>query len=821
MFRLVPTYRSRHISRSLPSLQARCTLFSASASASENFLQHTSDGGSAQGIDFDGLFKSCNRVHGAKLLHALVVVSGKAQSVFFSGKLVNVYAYLGDVSFARRTFDHIPNKDVYTWNSMVSAYVRTGHFREAVDCFYRFFLTSGLQPDFYTFAPVLKACKNPLDGMRIHCVVLKFGFEWDVFVTASLVHMYTRFGAFSYARKLFDDMPVRDMGCWNAMISGYCQNGNAAEALDVLNEMRLEGVIMDPVTIVSILPICAQSDDILNGMLIHVYAIKRGLEFDLFVSNALINMYAKFVKLANAQKVFDNMVVRDVVSWNSIIAAYEQNDYPDRALALFYMQLTGISPDHLTLVSLSSIVAQLGGSRSAKSVHGFVMRRGWIQKDVISGNSVVDMYGKLGDINSARAVFDAQPVKDVVSWNTLITGYAQNGLASEAIEAFDLMQEYKEVAPNQATWVGILPAYSSVGALRQGMRVHGLSIKTSLYFDIFVGTCLIDMYGKCGELDDAMTFFYEVPKMNSVPWNAIISCLGIHGHAEKAIKLFRVMREEGVKPDHITFVSLLSACSHSGLVEEGQWCFNVMKEEYGIEPILKHYGCMVDMFGRAGLLEMAYNFIKNMPIKPDASVWGALLGACRIHGNVDLGAIASERLFEVDSENVGYYVLLSNIYANIQKWEGVDKVRTQARDMGLRKTPGWSSIEANNKVDIFYTGNQSHPKCEEIYKELRSLNAKMKSLGYVPDYSFVLQDVEDDEKEHILMSHSERLAIAFGVLNTPPKTPIRIFKNLRVCGDCHNATKYISKITEREIVVRDSNRFHHFIDGVCSCGDYW
>ncbi|MBA0614160.1 hypothetical protein Godav_014488 [Gossypium davidsonii] len=379
----------------------------------------------------------------------------------------------------------------------------------------------------------------------------------------------------------------------------------------------------------------------------------------------------------------------------------------------------------------------------------------------------------------------------------------------------------KEIAPNQATWVSILPAYSNIGALQQGMRVHGLLVKSSLYLDIFVGTCLIDMYGKCGKLDDAMSLFYEVPKMTSVPWNAIISCHGIHGHAEKALKLFREMREERVKPDHVTFVSLLSACSHSGLVEEGQWCFNVMREEYGIEPILKHYGCMVDMFGRAGHLEKAYNFIKDMPVKPDASVWGALLGACRIHGNIDLGAFASEHLFEVDSENVGYYVLMSNIYANIGKWEGVDKVRTLARDMGLRKTPGWSSIEANNKVDVFYTGNQSHPKCEEIYKELRNLNAKMKSLGYVPDYSFVLQDVEEDEKEHILMSHSERLAIAFGIISTPPKTPIRIFKNLRVCGDCHNATKYISKITEREIIVRDSNRFHHFKDGVCSCRDYW
>ncbi|KAB2018347.1 hypothetical protein ES319_D08G224200v1 [Gossypium barbadense] len=524
LLRLVSAYRRRHISESLPLFQARCTLFSTSVNA----FQRTSDEDGDKGIDFDRLFKSCNRLHLAKLLHALVVVAGKARSIFFSAKLVNVYAYLGDVSFSRRTFDQIPNKDVYTWNSMVSAYVRTGHFREAVDCFFKFFLTSGLRPDFYTFAPVLKACKNPLDGMRIHCLVLKLGFEWDVFVTASLVHMYTRFRALGNARKLFDDMPVRDMGSWNAMISGYCQNSNAAEALDVLNERRSEGVLMDPVTIVSILPICAQLNDILNGMSIQVYSIKRGLEYDLFVSNALINMYAKFGKFANAQKVFDNMVVRDMVSWNSIIAAYEQNDDPNRALALFYdMQLTGISPDYLTLVSLSSIVAQLGDSRSGKSVHGFVTRRGWILKDVISGNSVVDMYSKLGDVSSARAVLEALPVKDMVSWNTLITGYTQNGLASEAIKVFDMMQ--KEVAPNQVTWVSILPAYSNIGALRQGMWVHGPLVKSSLYLDIFFGTCLIDMYGKCGKLDDAMSLFYEVPKMTSVPWNAIISCDGIHG----------------------------------------------------------------------------------------------------------------------------------------------------------------------------------------------------------------------------------------------------------------------------------------------------
>lgn len=773
-------------------------------------------------IDFEFLFESCTKVHLAKRLHALLVVSGKVRDMFISTRLVNIYSFLGDVSFSRRTFNEIPKKDIYTWNSMISAYVRTARFREALDCFQQFAFTSGLQPNSYTFPPVLKASENLVDGKKIHCQVLKLGFQWDVYVAASLVHMYSRFGFVSIARKLFNEMPVRDIGSWNAMISGLCQNGNATEALDVLNEMRLEGENMDPLTVASLLTVCAQSNHTLSGMLIHLYVIKQGLEFDLLVSNALINMYAKFGCVANALRVFNQMVVMDLVSWNSIIATYEQHDDPKTALGFFRkMQQSGVQPDLLTLLSLASIIAQLADCPKSRSVHGFILRRGWLMENVAIGNAVVDMYAKLGAINSARNVFERLPTKDVISWNTLITGYAQNGLASEAIEVYNTMEECEEIIPNQGTWVSVLPAYSHLGSLRQGMKIHGRVIKNNLHMDVYVATCLIDLYGKCGRLDGAMSLFYQVPRENSVPWNAIISCHGLHGHGEKALELFREMLEKAVKPDHVTFVSLLSACSHSGLVDVGKHYFHVMQEEYGIKPTYKHYGCMVDLLGRAGHLEMAYDLIKSMPVKPDASIWGALLGACRIHGNVKLGKFASDRLFEVDSENIGYYVLLSNIYANFGKWEGVDKVRSLARDRGLRKTPGWSSIEINKKVDVFYTGNQTHEKYQEICTELKVMTAKMKSLGYVPDYNFVLQDVEEDDKEEILTSHSERLAIAFGIISTPPRTPIRIFKNLRVCGDCHTATKYISKITEREIIVRDSNRFHHFKDGTCSCGDYW
>ncbi|KAL4581108.1 hypothetical protein LXL04_017317 [Taraxacum kok-saghyz] len=809
-WRLLPNLKSNHFPRLLSSGRFLYTQTSLDDSWTNN-----------RELNIDLLFHSCTKTHHASRLHALLIILGKIQSLFISTRLVNLYANLGNISLSQQTFDQIQNKDVYTWNSMVSSYVRNGSHNDAVNCLYKM-LKHQIKPDFYTFPPVLKACRDIKNGKRIHCLISKTGLEWDVYVAASLVHMYCRFGGFDAAYGIFTNMPFRDMGCWNAIISGFCQNGKGEKALEILNEMKFEGIKLDSVTVATILPICAQMEDMIKGRLIHLYVIKHGLESDLFVGNAFINFYAKFTELENSRKFFDDLPTRDLVSWNSIISGYEQNGNPNRALEFFHeMQKDGFTPDLLTLVSVASSIAQCGDTRGSKSVHGFVLRRYWFLKDVIIGNAVVDMYAKLGNVENARELFDRIGVKDVVSWNTMITGYGQNGLASEAIEVFQKMVETEHVTPNQGTWASIIPAYAHIGALKQGQKCHSTVLKTGLIPDVFIGICLIDFYGKCGKVKDAMSLFNEIPKSSSVPWNAVISCFGIHGHGETSLKLFKNMTDSGARPDSITFISLLSACSHSGLIEEGEQCFKVMEKDYGIKPGLKHYGCFVDLLGRAGELQKAYDFIKNMPLKPDGSIWGALLGACRIYGNTNLGKVVSEKLLEIDSGNVGYYVLLSNIYANAGKWEGVNSVRLMANEKGLKKTPGWSSVEINKKMEVFYTGNYSHPKCDEIYEKLEELTSEIKVVGYVPDYSFVLQDVEEDEKERILMSHSERLAIAYGIISTPPNTVIRIFKNLRVCGDCHNATKFISRVCDREIVVRDSNRFHNFKDGVCSCGDYW
>ncbi|KMT06249.1 hypothetical protein BVRB_7g161740 isoform B [Beta vulgaris subsp. vulgaris] len=798
----------------------RCCL---SISTSSNHLEASLNGfkHKDERADIEHLFRFCFSAHAVKRVHALLVVSRTAQSIYVSTRLINLYAYHGDLAFARRTFGHIPSKDAYTWNSMIAAYVRSRCYSGALNCFNELISSAEVPPDNYTFPPVLKACQKLMDGKKIHCRVLKVGFMWDVFVSASLIHMYSRFGFVVDAQNLFYNMPFRDSASWNAMISGFCLNDKLEKALDFVNEMRYKGIHLDPVTVASILPVCAFVGDFLSGIMIHLYAIKHGLEHEVFVSNALINMYAKFGYLQHAQEVFDKMLVKDIVSWNSIISAYEQNANAILAIRFFKeMQCQGLQPDTLTLVSLAACVAHLGDFKNGRLLHGFIIKKAYMS-NIIMGNAVLDMYAKLGNLDFAQKVFREMPRKDIISWNTLITGYSQNGLADEATETFSELEACTEVTPNQGTWVSVLPAYSHLGALQQGCKIHGRVIKMSLHLDTYVGTCLIDMYGKCGRLDIALSLFNEVPRTSSVPWNAIISCHGIHGHGEICFKIFEEMLQEGVDPDHVTFLSLLSACSHSGLVNKGEWCFHIMQELYGIKPNMRHYGCMVDLLGRAGLLEKAYNFIKDMTVQPDSSVWGALLAACRTHKNVELAKFASDKLFSIDSDNVGYYVLMSNIYANAGRWEGVNEMRSLASDRGLKKTPGWSSVEVGNKIDVFCTGNKSHPKYDQINHELCTLTDEVKRLGYIPDFSFVLQDVEEDEKEHILSSHSERLAIAFALISNPSKSAIRIFKNLRVCGDCHNWTKFVSKITEREIIVRDSNRFHQFKDGVCSCGDYW
>ncbi|OVA11612.1 Pentatricopeptide repeat [Macleaya cordata] len=441
-------------------------------------------------------------------------------------------------------------------------------------------------------------------------------------------------------------------------------------------------------------------------------------------------------------------------------------------------------------------------------------------RDIVTWNAILASYARDERLDIAEELFCEMPEKDVISWSTLIMGYVQGGQLEKGLECFREMRE-KGLVPNEAILVTVLSASAQLGLLEHGKLVHSTIRSLKFRMSVAVGTALIDMYAKCGCIDMSRQVFKEMPQRDVWSWNVMICGLATHGLGKEALELFQKFINEGLRPVNVTFVGVLNACSRSGFVDEGRRYFKLMTEAYGIEPEMEHYGCMVDLLGRAGFVAEALELIERMTIQPDPVLWGTLLGACKIHGLVELGEELGRKLIELDPTHDGHYVLLANIYAKSRKWEDVVKVRQLMVDRGANKVAGWSLIEAKGKVHRFIAGDREHERSLEIYKMINVIDRRLAEAGYSPDVSPVLHDIGKEEKENMIRVHSERLAIAFGLLVTEVVGCIRIVKNLRVCGDCHQVCKMISKVFKREIIVRDGSRFHHFKGGNCSCLDYW
>jgi len=481
----------------------------------------------------------------------------------------------------------------------------------------------------------------------------------------------------------------------------------------------------------------------------------------------------------------------------------------------------GVVDEAAALVALSAS-ARVPDRGITGGIHALVSKIGL---DGHTGvvNTMLDAYAKGGghDLGAARKLFDMME-RDVVSWNTMIALYAQNGLSTEALGLYRKMLIVGGgVRCNAVALSAVLLACAHEGAIQTGKRIHNQVVRMGLEDDVYVGTSLVDMYSKCGKVEMAWKAFQKIKGKNILSWTAMIAGYGMHGYGQEALHVFTDMRKSGLKPNYITFISVLAACSHAGLLNEGRYWYNTMKTEFGIEPGVEHYGCMVDLLGRAGCLDEAYDLIKEMKAKPDAALWGALLSACRIYKNVELAKISAEKLFELDATNSGYYVLLSNIYAEAGMWKDVERMRVLVKTRGIEKPPGYSSVELKGKTHLFYVGDKSHPQYKEIYAYLEKLLERIQEAGYAPNTGSVLHDLDVEERESMLRIHSEKLAVAFALMNSVQGSVIHVIKNLRVCTDCHAAIKIITKLTGREIIVRDIKRFHHFKDGLCSCGDYW
>ncbi|CAK7325026.1 unnamed protein product [Dovyalis caffra] len=569
---------------------------------------------------------------------------------------------------------------------------------------------------------------------------------------------------------------------------------------------------------IALLQNCASSKFKLKQ--IHAFSIRHGIPLtNLDMGKHLIYAAVSLsVPMNYAHNIFTNIQSPNVFTWNTMIRGYAESENPKPAIELYnHMEL---KPDTHTFPFLLKAVSKVVNVRAGEKIHSHVTKNGF-ESLLFVQNSLLHMYAACGRYESAYNIFEFMPEKDIVAWNSVINGFALNGKPNEALTLYKKMVS-EGVEPDGFTMVSLLSACAELAALALGRRAYVYMVKVGLNTNLHSSNALLDLYAKCGTISEAHKIFDEMgTRRNAVSWTSLIVGLAVNGFGKEALDHFKEMEREELVPSEITFVGVLYACSHCGMVNEGFHYFRRMKEEYEIVPIMEHHGCMVDLLGRAGLVKEAYEYIQDMPLQPNAVIWRTLLGACTIHGHLGLGAFARAQLLHLEPKESGDYVLLSNLYASEQRWSDVHEVRRRMLNEGVRKTPGHSLVELGNQVHEFVMGDKTHPQSKAIYEMLVEIAKKLRLAGYVPQTANVLADIEEEEKESALFYHSEKIAIAFMLVNTLPGTPIRIIKNLRVCADCHLAIKLISKVFEREIVVRDCSRFHHFRDGYCSCKDYW
>lgn len=766
----------------------------------------------------------------ARTLHARMIASGFRPRGHILNRLMDIYCKSSNIVYARRLFDEIPDPDIVARTTFIAAYSAAGDpklAREVLDrtplrirdtvCYnamitgyshnndgdaaIRLFCDmkrNRFRPDNFTFTSVLGALSLVADHERhcqqLHCEVVKSGTGLVTSVLNALISVYVNCASSPFtlstlllgdARKLFEEMPLKDeltwttmitgyirnddlasaqevflgmdeklVVAWNAMISGYVNKGSVLEAFKLFRKMQFLGIKLDEFTYTAILSGCASAGFFLHGKQVHGYIIRTegrpAREFLFSVNNALITLYWKCGKIDEARKVFNKMPVRDLVSWNAILSAYVD------------------------------------------------ARR----------------------ISEASSFFNEMPERNHLAWTVMIAGFAQNGSGEAALKLFNRMRS-EGFKPCDYAFSGAITSCAVLAALEHGRQLHAQLVRSGFDSSLSAANALITMYARCGVVEASHCLFLTMPCLDSISWNAMIAAFGQHGHGVQAIVLFEQMLKEEIMPDRITFLTVLSACSHSGLVEEGRRYFDTMHELYGIVPGEDHYARLIDLLSRAGKFSQAKDVIQTMPFQPGPAIWEALLGGCRVHGNMEVGIQAAEKLFELQPQHDGTYILLSNMYANVGRWNDMATVRKLMRDRGVKKEPACSWIEVDSMVHVFLVDDSVHHEVQAVYQYLGELMLKMKKLGYVPDTKFVLHDMESEQKETALSTHSEKLAVVFGLLKLPSGATIRVFKNLRICGDCHTAMKFLSKVVEREIVVRDAKRFHHFRDGQCSCGNYW
>lgn len=804
----------------------QCRLSSQAIQLSDPFLNHSE----LPSLEFDSyayavMLRDCIRngdITTGMRLQCEILKRGTCLDLFANNILLNMYVKSGLFPSAYKLFEEMPKRNTISFVTLIQGLSQSERFIEAMELFSRLH-REGHELNPFVFTAVLKLlvrmgwsefCRN------LHASIYKLGYESHAFVGTALIDSYSVCGYVDFATDVFEGITDKDMVSWTGMLACYAENDCFEDALDFFYQMRMIGFKPNNFTFASVLKACLGLDALNPGKAVHGYVLKSNFGGDNFVGLALLELYTKSGDLDDAHHVFEEMPKNDVVPWSFMISRYAQSGYGEEALYLFSQMMQAfIVPNQYTYTSVLQSCAAIKGLHTGKQVHCHVIKVGF-DSDVFVSNALIGVYAKCGKIEKSLKLFAESPNRNDVSWNTIIVGHVQLGDGKTALSLFSSMLK-ELVKATEVTYSTSFSACASMATLEPGLQIHSLTIKSLYDKDIAVGNAMVDMYARCGSIKDARLVFDRLNQRDEVSWNAMIFGYSMHGLSLEALKVFEQMKKTKCKPNNLTFLGVLSACSNAGLLDQGQAYFKSMTKNYGIEPCMEHYTCMVRILGRSGQFNEAMNLIDEIPFEPSIMVWRALLGACVIHNNVELGRISAQHVLEMEPQDETAHVLISNIYASNKMWEDVAFIRKNMKNKGVKKEPGLSWIEYQGAVHFFAVGNNSHPDLKLINGMLEWLKMKTQSAGYAPNHNAVLHDMEDDEKVRRLWVHSERLALAYGLIRVPSGSPIRIIKNLRICTDCHAAMKLISDVVKRDIIVRDMNRFHHFQEGVCSCGDYW
>ncbi|KAF6158226.1 hypothetical protein GIB67_015020 [Kingdonia uniflora] len=709
-------------------------------------------------------------------IHARIIRLGFSHNVYISRKILFFYSRVNDVDAARLIFDgvSITNLNHFFYNTMIRGYVDSNMYSDAIELFYQM-LVLGFSPNEFTYPFVLKCCS--ILGMielarMIHGLMVVNGYQFDVFAASSLLDVYAKCGRFRDSCKLFDRIPERSEVTWNSMVSGYAQNGYWEEALRVLDFMEDSGfevkvscwnsimagcvrcgdtdlafetfrrmsVRPNSATFNTLLPVIPTGTSLNQLKEIHGYSVKQkgliGLDSvdDDRLRSSHASGYAFHGCMLYASRLFDGIHLKTSQLWISMISGFIDSKQSHEAFRVFRDMVTqcGCEMETLSQVPITLLLLECSpSSLTGLEIHARACRVGFESSTSVN-NALIAMYAKRGNIELSERVFYNKVVKDIVSWNTMISSYINNNDFGWAFELFHRMHS-EDIKPDEFTVSSILSGCVEVGGLQKGMAIHGYMIRSGLLEgDLVVQNSLMDMYGKCGCIEEAQKVFGEMIRRDIVSWNTLIFCYGLNSLLHEAFSLYDEMQERGQKPNSVTFIALLSACSHSGMVDKCLQFFKTMTTECGIIPDVEHYACIVDTLGRKGRIDEAYQLIKSMPMKPNDSVWGALLGSCRIHGIVTLAEVAARHLRELKPQHPGYHVLLSNIFKNAHRWKDAKQVRTTMKDMGVNKLPGCSWIEINGKCHKFFTAEKSHAQGPTIHFTLDGNTRHLISEDYVP-----------------------------------------------------------------------------------------